>query len=54
VQQLGAVNVRTRHGDVIADKNYNVFTTPCYMLDASISDIAQGTENLIRDMLAAM
>ncbi|MEI6852621.1 MAG: isoprenoid biosynthesis glyoxalase ElbB [Bacteroidota bacterium] len=54
VQQLGAVNVSTRHGDVIADKNFNVFTTPCYMLDASISEIAQGTENLIRDMLAAM
>jgi enhancing lycopene biosynthesis protein 2 len=54
VQQMGAVNVRTRHGDVIKDKNHNVFTTPCYMLDASISEIAQGTENLIRDMLAAM
>jgi enhancing lycopene biosynthesis protein 2 len=54
VQQMGAVNVRTRHGDVIADKHYNVFTTPCYMLDASVSQIAQGTENLIRDMLASM
>jgi enhancing lycopene biosynthesis protein 2 len=51
VQQMGAVNVRTRHSDVIADKHHNVFTTPCYMLDASISQIAQGTENLIRDIL---
>ncbi len=54
VQQLGAVNVRTRHGDVIADKHHNVFTTPCYMLDASISDIAHGTEHLIRDMMEVM
>lgn len=54
VQQMGAVNVRTSHNDVIYDKQHNVFTTPCYMLDASISEIAQGTENLIRNMMEAM
>jgi enhancing lycopene biosynthesis protein 2 len=54
IQQMGAVNIRTRHGDVIADKHHNVFTTPCYMLDASISQIALGTENLIKDMLGVM
>jgi enhancing lycopene biosynthesis protein 2 len=54
VQQMGAVNVRTRHGDVIADKHHKIFTTPCYMLDANISQIAQGTENLIREMLGSL
>jgi enhancing lycopene biosynthesis protein 2 len=51
VLELGATNIRTNHGDVIADTRNNVYTTPCYMLDASISQIALGTENLVRDML---
>ncbi len=54
IQEMGAMHVRAQHGDVIYDKNNNLFTTPCYMLDASISQIALGTENLIKDMLAGM
>jgi enhancing lycopene biosynthesis protein 2 len=54
VQEMGATNIRTSHGDVIADTKNKIFTTPCYMLDSSISQIALGTENLIRDMLQRM
>jgi len=54
IQEMDATNIRTSHGDVIADTKNNIFTTPCYMLDSSISQIAQGTENLIRDMLQRM
>jgi len=39
------------HGEVIVDNAGKVFTTPCYMLDASISQIASGTENIVRRML---
>jgi len=54
VQEMGATNIRTQHGDVVVDKQNNLFTTPCYMLEATIKDIALDTENLIRDMLLAM
>ena len=54
VQQLGAVNIPSGHGEVITDKNHLVFTTPCYMLDARILDIAKGTDNLIQQMISAM
>ncbi|MEI6143764.1 MAG: isoprenoid biosynthesis glyoxalase ElbB, partial [Mariniphaga sp.] len=48
---MGATNIRSTHGDVVIDTINNVFTTPCYMLDASIKDIAEGAENLIAAML---
>jgi len=51
VESLGAINIRTTHGDVVVDQKNNVFTTPCYMLDARISQIAEGAENLIREMM---
>jgi enhancing lycopene biosynthesis protein 2 len=54
IEAMGAKSVRTSHGDVVVDEKNNLFTTPCYMLDASISNIAEGAENLIRGMLKKM
>ncbi len=51
---LGAKNVRTGHGDVVVDEKNKLYTTPCYMLDARISHIAEGAENLIKEMLKKM
>jgi enhancing lycopene biosynthesis protein 2 len=44
----------SKHGEVISDPEHLVFTTPCYMLDASISDIFRGTTNLIGKMMERM
>ncbi|HNZ42368.1 MAG TPA: isoprenoid biosynthesis glyoxalase ElbB [Bacteroidales bacterium] len=54
IQSLGAKNIRTGHGDVVVDEKNNLFSTPCYMLDAHISNIAEGAENLIKAMLKKM
>jgi len=54
LNNLGAQHIETGHGDVIQDKTNNVFTTPCYMLDANILDIAQGAENIVKAMLKSM
>ena len=51
LKALGADHINTGHGDVIHDKKNNVFTTPCYMLDATIIDIADGAENIVTAML---
>lgn len=48
---MGAHNTGTGHGEVAVDEKNNIFTTPCYMLNARISDIAEGAENLIEKML---
>lgn len=54
IEALGAKNIRSGHGDVVVDEKNKLFTTPCYMLDARISDIAEGAENLVRAMLKKM
>lgn len=54
IEAMGAKNIRTNHGDVVVDEKNNLFTTPCYMLDARISHIAEGAENLIKAMLKKM
>ncbi len=52
VGKLGATHQNTRHGEVIIDKVNKVFTTPCYMLDANILQIAEGADNIVRAMMA--
>ena len=45
---MGSVHIETTHGDVTVDNLYKVASTPCYMLDATILDIAKGAENVCK------
>ncbi|MCB0807039.1 MAG: isoprenoid biosynthesis glyoxalase ElbB, partial [Bacteroidales bacterium] len=36
VEKMGSQHRQTTHGEVIVDTKNNIFTTPCYMLDANI------------------
>lgn len=51
VESFGAKHINTQQTEVIADKENNVFTTPCYMLPATIGDIADCADNLIKAIL---
>lgn len=51
VENMGATHRNTTHGEVTVDTKNNLFTTPCYMLDASIVDIANGAENIVKSIL---
>jgi enhancing lycopene biosynthesis protein 2 len=51
---MGGKHSATSHGQVIQDEKNNVFTTPCYMLDSSISQIYDGAYNIVKAMLAKM
>ncbi len=51
IEKAGSKHQITTHGEVVHDPAFNVFSTPCYMLDASISQIAEGADNLIREMV---
>ena len=53
IEKSGNRPVKSGHGEVIADYERKIFTTPCYMLDASISQIAAGAENIVREMMQA-
>jgi enhancing lycopene biosynthesis protein 2 len=52
IEKMGGIHKTTTHGDVIVDEANHFFTTPCYMLDAKISDIWTGADNIVRAMIA--
>ena len=53
IEAMGGTHNNTTHGEVVFDAKYNVYTTPCYMLDATIDQIADGADNIIRAILEA-
>jgi enhancing lycopene biosynthesis protein 2 len=52
IKKMGSTYVSASHGEVVVDRDKKIFTTPCYMLDAGIVQIAEGTENIVKAMLA--
>jgi len=51
IEKMGGKHMNTTHGEVVYDKKHNVFTTPCYMLDATILDIEKGAMNVVGKMI---
>ena len=54
IEKMGGTHINTTHGDVVYDDNLNLFSTPCYMLDANILQIADGADNIVSAMLKVM
>jgi len=54
VETLGAKHQKTNHGEVSVDKDNLLFTTPCYMLDATLVDIANGANAVVKEMMKHM
>jgi len=54
IEKMGATHEETGHGEVVIDEEHKVFTTPCYMLDANILQIAEGADNVVKEMMEAM
>jgi enhancing lycopene biosynthesis protein 2 len=51
VEQMGAKHKDTTHAEIVVDEKHKIVTTPCYMLDANIVQIAEGAENVVKEML---
>lgn len=51
IEKLGATHTTTTHGEIVVDEKYKLVTTPCYMLDATISQIADGANNIVAQIL---
>jgi enhancing lycopene biosynthesis protein 2 len=54
IEKMGARHKKTSHGEVVVDERHLVFSTPCYMLEATIADIAAGADNIVKSMLQYM
>ncbi|MCB9554770.1 MAG: isoprenoid biosynthesis glyoxalase ElbB [Deltaproteobacteria bacterium] len=51
LEKMGAKHQVTTHGGVCLDERYKVVTGPCYMLEATISQIADGADNVVAKLL---
>jgi enhancing lycopene biosynthesis protein 2 len=53
IEKMGAHHIATSHGEVVIDSRRKIFTTPCYMLDATILQVAEGADHIVKAMLQA-
>lgn len=51
LEALGARHKKTGHGEVVVDRKHKVVTTPCYMLDSTVAQIADGADNAVRALI---
>lgn len=51
IENMGGVHEKTSHGEIVVDNKYKVVTTPCYMLDSTIDQIADGAEVVVDKIL---
>jgi enhancing lycopene biosynthesis protein 2 len=51
IETFGGTHIETTHGEIVVDEKYKVVTTPCYMLDATIDQIADGADNVVWKIL---
>jgi len=51
IEAMGGIHQKTSHAEIVIDERLKLVTSPCYMLDASISQIADGATNTVRALL---
>jgi enhancing lycopene biosynthesis protein 2 len=51
IEKMGGQHQIKNHGQVSIDKKYKLITTPCYMLNATISQIETGAKSVIDSIL---
>ena len=55
IEKIGAMHARhksTMQAEIVIDKERKLVSTPCYMLEARVDQIADGADRLIRAILA--
>jgi enhancing lycopene biosynthesis protein 2 len=51
IETFGATHIEKTHGEIVYDSKYKLVTTPCYMLDATIDQIAEGADKVVKKIL---
>ena len=51
---IGCKHTETTHGGVAIDKENKIYSTPCFMLDATLKDVYQGAWNLVEAMITSI
>ncbi|MQX35240.1 isoprenoid biosynthesis glyoxalase ElbB [Roseospira navarrensis] len=48
---MGGTHKTTTHAEIVVDEANKLVTSPCYMLDATVSQIADGADNTVRALM---
>ena len=51
IEEMGGEHQTTTHGEILVDEEHKLVTTPCYMLNANIVQIAEGAENVVKRLM---
>lgn len=51
LEQMGAHHQNKSHGEIVVDHSARVVTAACYMLDATIGQVADGAEAVVRELM---
>jgi len=51
IEKMGSKHKVTTHGEVVVDEKFKLVTSPCYMLNANILQIAEGVDNVIKTIM---
>ncbi len=51
IEAFGGVHVKAANGEVVIDNTNRIVSNPCYMLDAKITDIAIGADNVVKAII---
>ena len=54
ILEMGAHHQATKNGEVTSDLKNKIFTTPCFMLDATLKDIYNGSYNMVEAFVKAL
>jgi len=54
LEKMGAIHTATNQEEVAVDREHKIVTTPCYMLNSRVDQIAVGADKVIRSMLDLM
>jgi enhancing lycopene biosynthesis protein 2 len=49
--EMGGTHIAKLQQEIVIDKEFKVVTSPCYMLDASVVDIAESAKNVVSALL---
>jgi len=54
VEAFGSKHIECKVTDIVIDRENRIVSTPAYMYDARIADVAQGIEKLVHEIVAMM
>ncbi|MEI6141216.1 MAG: isoprenoid biosynthesis glyoxalase ElbB [Mariniphaga sp.] len=54
IEKMGSVHHFSNQGEMIIDEKYKLVTSPCYMLDAHILQIAEETQSVVDELINLM